>query len=436
MNAAPPRQGLAALPRKARTAMRLFWFRLRKAGSVRHIVWRHYQTSLAPEWRSGAWHLRLSPWRFVSGLAKAATHNIRPKQVLYAVPETHPEGGRPRILHAIANLHVGGSTQLIFDLCRDLGARYDMRILTGALPANGTHKGVPIQHVPHHAAARQMIRALTDQRPDILHLHYWGEGDTAWYESVLAAGKAAGLTIVQNVNTPVAPIADPAVAFTIFVSHYVQQAFGAGIAPYAVIHPGIELARFEQPEPFDDDALRTIGMVYRLAPDKLRPNAIDVLIDVCKARPEIRAVVVGDGALFDGFVRRTQAAGVRQNFLFTGQIPYDRLPACYRMFRLFVAPVWQESFGQVVPFAMSMGSAVAGNQVGALPEILQSSETLGATQAETTARIVELLDHPDRIVTLGVRNRARANAAFDVHHMTATYGEIYDRLSVAPGGGA
>jgi glycosyltransferase involved in cell wall biosynthesis len=434
MNAAPPRQGLAALPRKARTAMRLLWQRFRKIGGVRHTAWRCYQTSLTPVWHRDAWRLRLSPWRLVTSLANAATRKIRRKPVLYAVAEHAATGPRPRILHAIANLHVGGSTQLIFDLCRDLGARYDMSILAGSLPADGVHEGVPIHLVPHHAVARSMMRVIAEQRPDILHLHYWGEGDTPWYEAVLAAGKAVGLTIVQNVNTPVAPIADQAVALTIFVSHYVQEAFGAGITRYAVIHPGIELERFQQPEPVDSDALRTVGMVYRLAPDKLRPDAIDVLIEVCKARPRTRAIIVGGGSLFDGFVRRTATAGVRANFLFTGQVPYEDLPALYRRFGLFVAPVWQESFGQVVPFAMSMGRAVAGNRVGALPEILGSSETLGATKAETAARIVALLDDPDRIVALGVGNRERARQLFDVRQMTAAYGEIYDRLRPGPAG--
>lgn len=427
MNTAEPRTGIAALPRKARTATRLLWWRILRIAALRTVLWRHYQTSRIPTWRADAWRLRLSFTRLIRALASSISGHAR-HRVLYSVPFKPYTHDRPRVLHAIANLHVGGSTQLIFDLCRDLGARYDMRIITGALPPEGTHKGVKVTHVPHGAASRHMQRVVAAHRPDILHLHYWGEGDTTWYEAVLQAGKALGLTIVQNVNTPVAPIRDPAVAFTIFVSHYVHETFGAGIEPSAVIHPGIELGRFEAPHSFDDDALRSIGMVYRLAQDKLRPDSIDVLIDVCKSRPDIRAVVVGGGPLFDSYVARTVAAGVRDNFLFTGQIPYDRLPDHYRLFRLFVAPVWQESFGQVVPFAMSMGSAVAGNRVGALPEILGGPDTLGASPKETAKRIVELLDHPDRIVALGERNRARAREAFDVHHMTAAYGEIYEGL--------
>lgn len=412
--------------------MRLFWAWLKRLGSVRHAVWRHYQTSLVPVWTGGRWRLRLAPGRFASRIGWAATQRFRRKPVLYGVP-AFDAAGRPRILHAIANLHVGGSTQLIFDLCRALGARFDMRIVTGSLPPDAAYEGVPVPCVPHHAAARSMMRVIEEQRPDILHLHYWGEGDTAWYEAVLAAGKAAGLTIIQNVNTPVAPIADAAVAFTIFVSDHVHRTFGQGIERYAVIHPGIELSHFDQPDHFEDAAQRSIGMVYRLAPDKLRPDAIDVLIEVCRRRPDTRAVVVGDGPFFDTFVRRTTAAGVRPNFLFTGRVPYAQLPDVYRMFRTFVAPVWQESFGQVVPFAMSMGSAVAGNRVGALPEILPSAETLGASREETIGCIVDLLDHPDRIVALGRSNRARALDAFDVRTMTARYGEIYDRLSAPPG---
>jgi glycosyltransferase involved in cell wall biosynthesis len=96
---------------------------------------------------------------------------------------------------------------------------------------------------------------------------------------------------------------------------------------------------------------------------------------------------------------------------------------------MFVAPVRQESFGQVVPFAMCTGLAVAGYNIGAIPEILGSSETLGSTLDETAGIAVALLDNPQRLLAFGERNRERALKLFGVEDMAARYFHLYRELA-------
>ena len=96
------------------------------------------------------------------------------------------------------------------------------------------------------------------------------------------------------------------------------------------------------------------------------------------------------------YLEQTIAAGVRNNFRFTNYVPNEELPKWYDRFAIFVAPVWMESFGQAVPFAMRKGCAVAGYAVGALSEIFGGSETLGADLPQA-AEIVEPLKDPSRI---------------------------------------
>jgi glycosyltransferase involved in cell wall biosynthesis len=432
MSPKAPATGWRALPRKCVTALRLGWRLLRRTRALPGFLHAAYETSLVPAWNEGrgTWRGRFRPGRLAGALGRGAAGLLFAKPVVYQAPLPAAAGRvpRPRILHAIPNVFVGGSTQLIYDLCGALGERYEMQILTSATPAGGAHRGVPIRVVPHPATTAAIAAAIAAAAPEIVHIHYWGEVDHAWYAAVLAAAKASGARIVQNVNTPVAPIADDAIAATIFVSAYVRDAFGAGIANAHVIHPGIDLAHFAPPAAFDAEAERSIGMVYRLEPDKLKPDAIDVLIAVCRARPRTRAVVVGSGSLFAGFVARTRAAGVRGQFWFTGAVPYAALPEIYSRFRIFVAPVWKESFGQVTPFAMHMGQAVAGNRIGALAEILGSDATLGATPDATAALVVGLLDDPARTAALGAHNRAAAARLYNVSAMNAAYGAVYDAV--------
>lgn len=427
---AAPATGWRALPRKAVTALRLVWRRLRKLRALPGFLNVCYESSLVPRWNEtgGRWEARFAPGRYLGALGRGLAALLIAKPVVYRANLAAARSVRPRLLHVIPNVFVGGSTQLIYDICGALGARYDMRILTSALPQSGRHEGVPIEVLPHKASLDAARAAFARFAPQIVHIHYWGDVDRPWYETMLAAAAECGARVVLNVNTPVEPLRHPAIAETVFVSDYVRRTFGPDIAAARTIHPGIDLDRFGPPPAFDADAMRSIGMVYRLEPDKLRADSIDVLIEACKARPRTRAIVIGGGSLFGAFVRRTRAAGLRGQFHFTGPVPYANLPGLYRRFRIFVAPVWQESFGQVTPFAMSMGLAVAGNKIGALPEILGSEETLGGDNAATAARIVALLDDPARIAALGAENAARARAAYDVKAMVAAYEALYADL--------
>jgi glycosyltransferase involved in cell wall biosynthesis len=176
-------------------------------------------------------------------------------------------------------------------------------------------------------------------------------------------------------------------------------------------------------------------MVYRLERDKLNEDSILLLIEVTRRRPRTRIFVIGDGELLRPFVRRVEAAGAMDNFVFTGAVPFASLPHWYSRFRTFVAPIWQESWGQVTTFAMAMGLAVGGNKIGALPEILESDEMLGGSPEQTAAKLLKLLDDRSRIAALGARNREIAHREFSVERMAAAYDEVYrDLLGAAARG--
>ena len=170
-------------------------------------------------------------------------------------------------------------------------------------------------------------------------------------------------------------------------------------------------------------------MIYRLENDKLDKDAIELFLAIAERRPKTRIVIIGDGSLFAHFRSRVEQEGRLSQFEFTGYVPYEDLPAQLTRFRTFVAPVRQESFGQVVPFAMRAGLAVAGYNVGAIPEILGSTQTLGKTLAETAELVTALLDDPKRIAALGERNRTIALERFSVEDMAVRYFQLYRDLA-------
>ncbi len=351
---------------------------------------------------------------------------------IYVVRPKHlPDAGthRPTILHFIPNVFVGGSTQLIIDLVEHLSDQYQHEVVASALAPQGMHAGLPV-HQLRLREMRELPKLLRRISPDLVHIHYWGLSDDPWYKAALEGVRStSGIPIVENINTPIAPLIDKGVDRYVFVSNYVRNEFASGLAGALteVIHPGIDLSRFSAP--FNGvDAENAIGMVYRLERDKLAEDSIDLLIEVVKRRPRTRAYVIGGGGLLRGYMQRTVDAGVRANFRFTGYVPYETLPGWYDRFSVFVAPVWKESFGQVAPLAMSKRITVGGYRVGALPEIIGTSEPLGRDLDEAAARIVEALNDPESCKAEGVRLQERAHAMFSVEGMCRKYATLYGEL--------
>jgi len=210
------------------------------------------------------------------------------------------------------------------------------------------------------------------------------------------------------------------------LDHFGKEAIASG-ASVRVIHPGIDLSRFEGQD-IAPDAQNAIGMVYRLEHDKLNEDSVELLIEVVRRRPRTRAYVVGGGSLLQPYLERTELAGLRENFRFTGYVPYDSLPNWYEKFRVFVAPVWKESFGQVAPFAMSKGCAVAGYDIGAVAEIIDGHETLGHDLDQAAGIIVDLLDDPEQLRRIGETNHFRARELFGLPKMIERYAAVYDMV--------
>jgi glycosyltransferase involved in cell wall biosynthesis len=303
-----------------------------------------------------------------------------------------------------------------------------MKVVTSALPAHGSHKGMAIDVVPK-PNSRHLVRCIFSRfRPHIVHVHYWGDVDKSWYRTIFEIAAEFGCPILQNINTPVAPFAGVRVDRNVFVSHSVLDQFGSTV-PASVIRPGIDLDRFAPPAVIDHHAFDAIGMIYRLENDKLDKDAIELFLAIAERRPKTRIVIIGDGSLFAHFRSRVVQEGRLSQFEFSGYVPYEELPAQLARFRTFVAPVRQESFGQVIPFAMCAGLAVAGYKIGAVPEILGDTLTLGETLDETVEIVTALLDDPKRIAALGARNRALALERFSVEDMAIRYFQLYRDLA-------
>jgi glycosyltransferase involved in cell wall biosynthesis/2-polyprenyl-3-methyl-5-hydroxy-6-metoxy-1,4-benzoquinol methylase len=365
--------------------------------------------------------LRNSTWR--RGHPDRFGQNVSPYRV--SVPGPF-ETNRPRVVHIIANFMTGGSSRLVVDLVEHLSRSYEHEVVTSYSPDPPAYVGLPVHQLRPEAGRGVILAYMRRFSPDLVHVHYWGDADRAWYAWAIAAAEQCGCVIIENINTPVEPFLSPAVRRYVYVSDYVWKTFGHGGRDATVVYPGSDYAIFD-PSRLSTGPADCIGMVYRLEPDKLNENSIDVFISVLQRRADARALIVGGGSYLQRYRAAVRRAGVADRVTFTGYVPYLQLPALYERMSMFVAPVWKESFGQVVPFAMNMGVPVVGYAVGALPELIDDpSLTAPAGDSQQLAGIIlRLLDDPGARERIAQRNRQRARERFSVATMIDAYAKIY-----------
>jgi glycosyltransferase involved in cell wall biosynthesis len=366
---------------------------------------------------------RYLDWRLKMG------GGFKPRVVRY--PE---KLGTKKIVHVIGNFIAGGSSQLVVDIIEGTSDEYLHKIVVPYTEEQLAYQPVDIHAFPI-TRLRELSKWLENEKPEFVHIHYFvrsadKHSDGAlWYETVFKICEELDLKVIQNVNVPTHPNPSPAVIHNVFVSDYVRREFNNVATDSSVIYPGSDFSHFKN-EDVDRLPEKSIGMVYRLDNDKLRSDAIEVFIETVKKDPTIKARVVGVGHFLNEYKRRVREEDLESNISFTGFVSYDDLPAMYKRFSIFVAPVHDESFGQVTPFAMGMGMCVAGYNTGAMSEILGTDETLRPTgDVDTLATlIVELANDTDRRKNIGLANRERASQSFPVEHMLRQYRELYSRV--------
>ncbi len=360
-----------------------------------------------------------------------ATVTIAERVVAYQVRlPPAPSQDAPKVVHVIANFMTGGSSRLVVDLVEYLGSSFRQDILTSFNPDPPAYVGLKIDECRCPDSMEPFVQYFRRSRPDFVHVHYWGDCDEPWYAKAIEAAKFLGLTVIENINTPIEPYCSESVARYVYVSDYVRNVFGESDSRHVTIYPGADFKHFtrKDSEYAPDDC---VGMVYRLERDKLDENAILPFIRIAQLRPQTRILIVGGGSLLEIFQSSVRIAGLKDNFEFTGYVSYDQLPDLYRKMSIFLVPVWKESFGQVVPFAMSMKIPIVGYDVGAIGEIVGDPGLLvPAADVEALARMaIDLLDAPQRRRELGEILQRRAEDKFSLKNMNYQYAQLYTQIT-------
>ena len=369
---------------------------------------------------------------YVEKLLKCLGYNaVNKKQVekAYQACIKYPiQDKRKKVLHFIDNFSTGGSSKLVVDIYEWLGHKYEQVIIANYYPEKIEYEGVPVIKMEESISDSKILDYINDFKPDIIHVHYW---ESRWYTKIInLLENVKGCKIIENVNIPTFPYTKDYIDKYVYVSQYTLKEYGADEKKDIFIYPGSDFSLFTRPLKDGYLPKDTIGMVYRLDIDKLTDFSIDFFIRVVEKRPNTKAIIVGGGPRYDQYYAKVKKANVLNNFVFTGFVPYDQLLDYYKKFTIFVAPVWRESFGQVSPFAMSMGIPVVGYDIGALYEITNNHDLLAKFEdiEMLSDKIVQLLDDYNMCQDIGKYNQMRAEQLFGLKSMIKSYDELYCEL--------
>jgi phosphatidylinositol alpha-mannosyltransferase len=242
------------------------------------------------------------------------------------------------------------------------------------VPFNGSI--API--APWPGSARLVEDALTEFRPDTVHVHEPLVPGPAMFatrnrsEPVVAtfhayADRAIMFSLMAPLLRPVWRRLSARIAVSGAAASFVRRRFPEdGIR---VIPNGVESEQFARAEPARLPEGRKVLFVNRLEPRKGFVVMVDAFRRLATAHPDILLVVAGDGPERDAIRRLPSSA--RERVVMLGNVPHDRLPSIHAACDVFCAPATgRESFGIVLVEALSAGLPVVASDIPGYREVV------------------------------------------------------------------
>ncbi|MCU1272451.1 MAG: hypothetical protein JWN74_3745 [Acidobacteriaceae bacterium] len=204
-----------------------------------------------------------------------------------------------------------------------------------------------------------------------------------------------------------------------------------------VVHNGIDLERFrnvvrdrEGLFPGLENCTLVVNVANMHSDIKGQPTLIKAAREVCSKFPQVKFVLIGDGARRAEFESMASELGLKQNFLFLGQrqdVP--ELLACCDM---AVLPSKAEGFPNALLEYMAAGLPTVATDVGGNREIIQHGVNglLAPTDShEALAKsILYLLENPAAASELAHAGRERVRREFSFERLIAEVDVMYTQL--------
>ena len=310
------------------------------------------------------------------------------------------------------------------------------------------------------AFAAGLSRAWSDDRPDMVHAHFWMSGRAA-----LDAAAPLGIPVVQTFHalgavkrrhqgakdtSPPARLAGERsiigraqrVIATCTDEVFELLRLGADLDRVRLLPCGVDPELFGPHGPAEErspDRHRLVA-VGRLVERKGLGTAISALAQL----PDVELVVAGgpDASQLDhdAEARRLLALarrhGVIDRLHLRGRVDRSEVPALLRSADAVVCVPWYEPFGMVAVEAMACGVPVVASAVGGMIDTVVDGVTGVHVPPRDPDRLAEavrtLLDDPSLRASLGASGARRARARYSWSKVAGATLDTYRELVVAP----
>jgi len=296
------------------------------------------------------------------------------------------------------------------------------------------------------AAAWRLARVLKQIQPFIVHAHDpHGVAVAATAIGYGGLGIKPTLVASRRVDFPLKLNALSQwkyrqVAAFLCASDCIRQILiGQGIPRERVVtvHEGIDLAHVDAAPPTSvreafwlPTNAPIVGCVGALVEHKGHRHLIHAAVDIVRAVPEARVVILGEGELRDELTRMIHELGLERHVLLPGFRP-DVL-SLLKTFDVFVMPSVTEGLGTSILDAMACGKAVVASAVGGIPEVVAAEETGLLVPARNptalAAAVVRLLGDRALADRFGAAGRTRVEQRFTAERMVQETLDVYRRL--------
>jgi glycosyltransferase involved in cell wall biosynthesis len=357
-----------------------------------------------------------------------------------------------KVLHATKVQGIGGAERHLLELLpalRDRGVDAQFLSLDAGGDAERFHRALSEREVPWSRVrcgadasprlARDVLRAVRQVRPDLLHTH-------------MVHADLYGSLAAHALRIPFISTRHNDDRYLLGPFRYVDRTFmhgarriiaisdavrlfheGAGLPPdkLVTIHYGLdelparpsEVGPAEAGVPENAPLLLAVG---RLIEQKDHATLLRAFAEIVAARPDARLAILGWGPLERQTRELARQLRLDDSVLFLGRVePRDWLLRA----DVFVHTSRWEGFGLVLLEAMLARLPVVATRVSAVPEIVVDGQTgvlaprgdSGAIAGAATA----LLDDPGRRRSLGDAGFARARSEFSVERMAVATAAVY-----------
>ena len=174
-----------------------------------------------------------------------------------------------------------------------------------------------------------------------------------------------------------------------------------------------------------------IGTVGSLIPKKGHKFLIEATSALKGSIPELKLLLIGDGASREELRNQAEAQGAKANVEFLGA--REDIPQLMKIMDVFVLPSLQEGFPRTMLEAMYMGIPVVASNISGIPEIIEEGKNgfllTPGKFTDIMDRLKAIYSNPELRRSVGANARKKIESAYLPKDYVRELENLYEKLS-------